>query len=659
MTLSPELELELTELCAALREGLLDDNQLQRLDQLVTENQEARRFYLHYADLCASLYWARSEDVTVASERMNTMLAQPEPASISPVLGFLGGASDFIFRQGVIPLLLFCVCTLTGVLWWGNGRVRGPEAKDQNIADSHTVETEYVAELVGTSPDCSWDVSDGKVLIGAKLHAGQKLRPVAGVAEILFRDGARVILQGPADFSTLTASLGKLNYGQLTALVPKRAIGFTIHSPEASIVDLGTEFGLAVDQFGVSKVQVYEGEVIAEHRGSRPVEQSRLRIVKDEHARIDDNGVVLQEPDPADMQLARSLPRVVHVDSANRKQNAAKAESQLNVQISFMRTTAPLAASLQKNHSLLLGDIDGDGTDDIVHVRDENAVSLTWRAYPITGNDVKAAEQSAISFGSSSLGDIPLLGDFNGDGVSDLAVFRENTGDWYVQLSGNKGLGSSRDNLCVAGFGTTGDIPFTGDVNGDGRDDGIIVRVHDTQKQSYSWSIGFADRMGYIAGDGAANPIIFGTRSLGDIPVVADVNNDGRDDIGVYRAPEGRWFFALTDRSGQPTVDGEFMVFAPIVSDPTTIQGTQLVLGDMDGNGIANSDDIDQFVQAIFHRKQYASDHPSLDPDVVGDLDHNGRLDIADVDDFIGLLNGMPIGPEAIQLLRPPTTAIE
>ena len=68
-------------------------------------------------------------------------------------------------------------------------------------------------------------------------------------------------------------------------------------------------------------------------------------------------------------------------------------------------------------------------------------------------------------------GDVPVVGDWNGDGIDTIAVFKD--GKWYRDLDGD-GKWSEAD--VVAEFGQEGDIPVVGDFNGDGIDDIGIYR---------------------------------------------------------------------------------------------------------------------------------------------------------------------------------------
>ncbi len=141
-------------------------------------------------------------------------------------------------------------------------------------------------------------------------------------------------------------------------------------------------------------------------------------------------------------------------------------------------------------------------------------------------------------------------GDYDGDGISDIAVFRQSTGLWAV-----KGLGRIY-------FGTAGDIPVSGDYDGDGIADVSIYRP-----SSGLWAIkgitrlyfGGSDEMpipGDYNGDGSCDIGVFGNSSglwairvisrvyfgaSGDYPVPGDYDGDGVADISIFRPASGLW----------------------------------------------------------------------------------------------------------------------
>jgi hypothetical protein len=83
-----------------------------------------------------------------------------------------------------------------------------------------------------------------------------------GEVELVYGNGVKLLLIGPAEF-TLQEQGGELKRGGLVASVPLEGHGFTIETPTGKVTDLGTQFGLVVDDFGMSEVSVFEGKVEA------------------------------------------------------------------------------------------------------------------------------------------------------------------------------------------------------------------------------------------------------------------------------------------------------------------------------------------------------------------------------------------------------------
>lgn len=81
-----------------------------------------------------------------------------------------------------------------------------------------------------------------------------------GLLHLQFDGGVMVYVEAPARFDAVSNSRIVLYSGRLSANVPPEGIGFTVETPEAEVVDFGTEFSVDVDG-GTSEVHVFDGLV--------------------------------------------------------------------------------------------------------------------------------------------------------------------------------------------------------------------------------------------------------------------------------------------------------------------------------------------------------------------------------------------------------------
>ncbi|HEX8737389.1 MAG TPA: VCBS repeat-containing protein, partial [Pyrinomonadaceae bacterium] len=156
-------------------------------------------------------------------------------------------------------------------------------------------------------------------------------------------------------------------------------------------------------------------------------------------------------------------------------------------------------------------DFDGDGKTDVSVFR---PASGDWYVTN-SGNNQFVATQ----FGAS--GDIIVPGDYDGDGKTDRAVYRPTDGTWYI-------LRSSDNQFVARQFAVPGDLPAPGDYDGDGKTDLSVFR----RVSGHWYRINSSD--GQLVG------VQFGTNE--DKTVQADYDGDGKTDIAVYRPSIGNWY---------------------------------------------------------------------------------------------------------------------
>jgi hypothetical protein len=187
--------------------------------------------------------------------------SEPPQGGQAPLPGFIGHLQEgwqwFGDQSWSFPVVLFVAAvtlTLGGVLATGIWRQPAPEPELAKASNTG------IATLT-QGVNCSW-ASSVVPQIGEPLQQG-RLDLLTGIAEIQFQQGATVILEGPASLELVDANRAVLQSGRAVAKVPKSAVGFGLDTPAAHIVDLGTEFGVAVSEAGSTLLQVYNGKVVA------------------------------------------------------------------------------------------------------------------------------------------------------------------------------------------------------------------------------------------------------------------------------------------------------------------------------------------------------------------------------------------------------------
>ncbi|HEY0458268.1 MAG TPA: FG-GAP-like repeat-containing protein [Pyrinomonadaceae bacterium] len=180
-------------------------------------------------------------------------------------------------------------------------------------------------------------------------------------------------------------------------------------------------------------------------------------------------------------------------------------------------------------------DFDGDGKTDVGIFRPSDG---SWWYTRSSASDFRV-----FAFGTSS--DIITPGDYTGDGLADIAIFRPSTGEWFVQRSEDNSYFSFP-------FGSSGDIPAPADYDNDGKTDAAVFRP-----SSGTW---------FILNSGGSGTSIVPFGSSEDKPVPADFDGDGKADIAIFRPSDGSWWYLQSSNS-------QFKVYRFGVGTDKPVQG--------------------------------------------------------------------------------------
>jgi hypothetical protein len=202
---------------------------------------------------------------------------------------------------------------------------------------------------------------------------------------------------------------------------------------------------------------------------------------------------------------------------------------------------------------VLMGDFSGRGSSEVV-----GRISHSGHWWFLSWD----SDEKSFRFGN--IDDTPIIGDWNGDGIDNIGVWR--SGSFYLDYDGNGEWNSDIDKSFR--FGNIDDTPIIGDWNGDGIDNIGVWR---------SGSF-YLDYDGNGVWDGSVIDKLFTFGSSTDTPIIGDWNGDGIDNIGVWRS--GSFYL---DYNGNGAWDSGVDLVSTF-RNPTDTP----IIGDFNGDGIDN-----------------------------------------------------------------------
>lgn len=232
----------------ALINGTITAAEHQSLQQRLKSDAAARALFRERMDLEASLRtWATELD--------------SQPVASIPEARRQRTAVEKYFRRWPLGVSAVAACLILLGVFWSLRPASRPEQLASQPPTTINAEASRPTQAVGQvieSSDCVWTTRPMMSSLGFALG---KVRLASGSAEFRFDSGTNVILDGPSEMQIESADSARLLAGNVFVDVTEVSHGFTLLTPEARILDEGTQYAVSLDA-DATEVHVFDGSVI-------------------------------------------------------------------------------------------------------------------------------------------------------------------------------------------------------------------------------------------------------------------------------------------------------------------------------------------------------------------------------------------------------------
>lgn len=256
--------------------GEATDEELARLERLLGSSRQAVIYYLKFVD--DSLTVREFAEVR-ANASLNPALDISPPShqdEWDPDTAPKASANWSTPRRFRLAAACIALVATAGLL-----------ASWPMMADRRPAKPIPTARIVNLS-GVEWTAEAKRFSPWSHIAVGDVLKFRRGIINLFIDSGVELLVEGPAEVRFASLERLLVTEGKLAARVGPDAIGFSIETPHANVIDRGTSFGISVDNLQQTDVVVYEGIVdldVVGH-GSQP----RRRLATGEALRVNNQG---------------------------------------------------------------------------------------------------------------------------------------------------------------------------------------------------------------------------------------------------------------------------------------------------------------------------------------------------------------------------------
>lgn len=386
---------ELQELVATACDGELTDRETERLEDLLSDSAEARRYYLFYFHLHGELHWHEAmagempDLAAVSAEGKGMRIPTPSIARPKP---------DRISR---LRLIGFLICTLAVITLLVLAYRAMPERKQAASPAPPSLSTS--AKLTGAVQP-RWAAGSAPPATGQAIPLDRRLVLERGAIEIAHGQGNRVLVEGPSAFRYMPGGRIEFESGCATIVV-EGEWDYLIDAGGATIEPTGGTIGLSVDAEAVEVHSLGGQALIRQVRSvADALEETETKLeVRDAVAWPADSSEAPRQIAAEPGRFALSLPERAPTHSVAKLRAAAANSARLIHQYPFEGTSRlekcqDKRGTLNVTEVVMVGGRGRGALDYTAQGLDLTTDAIRPHREPEGGNEIGVALQSEVEF---------------------------------------------------------------------------------------------------------------------------------------------------------------------------------------------------------------------------------------------------------------------